>query len=59
LIVISATTVASRSYSAPFATLRDLAGRTNNSDFGQRIDALREMHARKPTFIDRLNKAGL
>jgi hypothetical protein len=40
--------------------LRDLAARSNSTDeFRTRIDALPVAHARKPSFIERLNKAGL
>ncbi|MGH7822520.1 MAG: hypothetical protein ACREQ9_22390 [Candidatus Binatia bacterium] len=39
--------------------LRDLAARKGGGDFRLRIEALRAEHARKPTLIDRLNKAGL
>ena len=39
--------------------LRDLAARGRAGDFGIRIEALREAQARKPSFIDRLTKAGL
>jgi len=39
--------------------LRDLDARTRGGDFGLRIAALRNEHARKPSFIDRLYKAGL
>lgn len=39
--------------------LRDLAERQGGGDFGRRVEALRTTHARKPTFIDRLHKAGL
>jgi hypothetical protein len=39
--------------------LRDLAARSNRGDFGVRVEALRQEHARKPSFIERLGKAGL
>ena len=39
--------------------LRDLAARKDGADFPRRVEALRTAHARKPTFIDRLRKAGL
>ncbi len=39
--------------------LRDLAARGSSGDFRARIEALRQTHARKPTFIERLAKAGL
>ena len=39
--------------------LRDLDARTKANDFRQRLEALRLAHARKPTFIRRLTKAGL
>jgi len=39
--------------------LRDLAARNGGVDFQRRVEALRAAHARKPTFIDRLQKAGL
>jgi hypothetical protein len=39
--------------------LRGLAARTKGGEFGLRIEALRQAHARKPTFIERLRKAGL
>jgi hypothetical protein len=39
--------------------LRDLAPRGEAGDFGLRIEALREKQARKPSFIERLRKAGL
>jgi hypothetical protein len=41
------------------ADLRDLAARKNETDFRRRIEALRTAHARKPTLIARLDKAGL
>ena len=41
------------------ADLRDLDARGNGGDFGLRIEALRQAHARKPSFIERLTKAGL
>jgi len=39
--------------------LRDLAARGKAGEFGLRIEALREAQARKPSFIQRLAKAGL
>ena len=39
--------------------LRDIAARKDGADFRERIEALRTAHARKPTLIDRLHKAGL
>ncbi|MGH6635791.1 MAG: hypothetical protein ACRED0_06520 [Gammaproteobacteria bacterium] len=39
--------------------LRDLAARKDEADFRMRLEALRTEHARKPTLIDRLHKAGL
>lgn len=39
--------------------LRDLATRGKDGTFTLRIEAFREAHARKPTFIQRLAKAGL
>ncbi len=39
--------------------LRDLAARKGGADFHRRVDELRAAHARKPTLIDRLQKAGL
>ncbi len=39
--------------------LRDLAARKGGAGFPGRVEGLRAAHARKPTFIDRLNKAGL
>lgn len=39
--------------------LRDLAARKDGTDFRLRLEALRAEHARKPTLIDRLHKAGL
>jgi hypothetical protein len=39
--------------------LRDLSARTPDGDFGLRLEALRQAHARKPTLIERLSKAGL
>lgn len=39
--------------------LRDLAARGKGGDFGLRIEALRQVHAKKPTFIERLRKAAL
>lgn len=39
--------------------LRDLAARKTGADFQRRVQELCAAHARKPTFIDRLQKAGL
>lgn len=39
--------------------LRDLDARGKGGDFRLRIEALRQAHARKPSFIERLRKAGL
>jgi hypothetical protein len=39
--------------------LRDLDARGRRGDFRQRMETLRQTHARKPSFIGRLNKAGL
>jgi hypothetical protein len=39
--------------------MRDLDARIDGGDFRMRIESLRQTHARKPTFIERLNKAGL
>jgi hypothetical protein len=39
--------------------LRDLAARGKRGDFGLRIEALRQAQAKKPSFIERLRKAGL
>jgi len=39
--------------------LRDLAARGKSGDFGLRIEALRQAQAKKPSFIERLRKAGL
>jgi hypothetical protein len=39
--------------------LRDLASRKDAADFQRRVEALRIAHARKPTLIERLEKAGL
>jgi hypothetical protein len=39
--------------------LRDLAARKNGADFHDRLEVLRAGHARKPTLIERLHKAGL
>ncbi len=39
--------------------LRDLAARKDAADFRWRVEALRTAHARKPTLIDRLDRAGL
>jgi hypothetical protein len=39
--------------------LRDLTSRIGGGDFRLRIEALRQEHARKPAFIERLRKAGL
>jgi hypothetical protein len=41
------------------ADLRDLDSRAKGVDFQMRMEALRQAHARKPTLIERLNKAGL
>ena len=41
------------------ADLRDLAARKGEADFPGRVAALRTAHARKPTLISRLDKAGL
>jgi hypothetical protein len=41
------------------ADLRDLAARKDGADFRHRLAALRVEHARKPTLIERLQKAGL
>ena len=41
------------------ADLRDLAARNDGADFRRRVEALRIVHARKATLIDRLHKAGL
>ena len=38
--------------------LRDLAARGGGDEFRLRIDALHQLHARKPTFIELLKKAG-
>lgn len=38
--------------------LRDLAACGGGDEFGLRIDALHQLHARKPTFIELLKKAG-
>jgi hypothetical protein len=38
--------------------MRDLDARIDGGDFRMRIESLRQRHARKPTFIERLNKAG-
>jgi hypothetical protein len=39
--------------------LRDLDARSKGGDFQLRIEALRQAQARKPSFIERLKKAGL
>jgi hypothetical protein len=39
--------------------LRDLAARKEGAEFRRRLEALRAEHARKPTLIERLHKAGL
>ncbi|HBN07794.1 MAG TPA: hypothetical protein DD435_03785 [Cyanobacteria bacterium UBA8530] len=39
--------------------LRDLDARTKGGDFQERLIALRSLHARKPSFIDRVAKARL
>lgn len=39
--------------------LRDLAARGKGGDFGLRIEALRRAQSKKPSFIERLRKAGL
>ena len=39
--------------------LRDLAERTDESDFRRRLARLRGEHARKTTLIERLHKAGM
>jgi len=39
--------------------MRDLAARGKSGDFGLRIEALRQAQAKKPSFIERLRKAGL
>ena len=39
--------------------LRDLAARKDAADFRWRVEALRTAHARKPTLIVRLERAGL
>ncbi|MEW6666055.1 MAG: hypothetical protein AB1512_12640 [Thermodesulfobacteriota bacterium] len=39
--------------------LRDLAARTKGGDFQQRVDAIRQTHARRSALIERLKKAGL
>ena len=38
--------------------LCDLDARNKSGDFQMRLEALRQAHARKPTFIERLRKAG-
>jgi hypothetical protein len=38
--------------------LRDLAARGDGDEFRLRIDALHQLHARKPTFLELLKKAG-
>lgn len=39
--------------------LRELAALEGGADFRRRVEALRHAHARKPTLIERLHKAGL
>jgi len=39
--------------------LRDLAAGAAGSDFQLRVEELRQMHARKRTFLERLERAGL
>ena len=39
--------------------LRDLYARGTGGDFRMRLEALRQAHARKPAFVERLRKAGL
>ena len=39
--------------------LRDLAARTDAAGFRRRLEALRTAHARKPSFVARLDKVGL
>jgi hypothetical protein len=39
--------------------LRDLAARNGGVDFRRRLEELRALHARKPSFVDRLRKARL
>jgi hypothetical protein len=39
--------------------LRDLFNRSKTGDFRIRLQALRQLHARKPSFLNRLTKAGL
>jgi hypothetical protein len=39
--------------------LRDLAARKDGAEFRRRLEGLRAEHARKPTLIERLHKAGL
>lgn len=39
--------------------LRDLAARGKGGDFRSRVEALREANTRKPSFIERLRKAGI
>jgi hypothetical protein len=39
--------------------LRDLAARGKAGDFGLRIEALRQAQSKKPSFIERLRRAGL
>ncbi len=39
--------------------LRDLAQRSQSSDFSRQLGSLRQVHARKPSLIKRLNKADL
>ncbi len=44
---------------AEMADLRDLDVHTKSGDFRLRFEALQSAHARKPSFIARLRKAGL
>jgi hypothetical protein len=39
--------------------LRDLALRAKGAEFHRSLEALRQAHARKPSFLERLKKAGL
>jgi len=39
--------------------LRDLAARAKDGDFGLRVEALRHAQAKKPSFMERLRKAGV
>ncbi len=41
------------------ADLRDLAARKDGAEFRRRLEALRAEHARKPTLIERLHRAGM